>query len=104
TYAYLLLHYAPSFPTRRSSDLKIFGGSTETDLDITRIWYPSYGFFGRRGILIGYYTIGAAKDPFTELSHRERHRRALTQGKKIRSEEHTSELQSRENLVCRLLL
>src|SRR5690606_40817928 len=29
---------------------------------------------------------------------------AATEAKKIRSEEHTSELQSRENLVCRLLL
>ena len=67
---------------------KIFGGSTETDLDITRIWYPSYGFFGERGILIGYYTIGSAKDPFTPLPHRERHRRALTQGKKIHGEKY----------------
>src|SRR5207302_11267341 len=32
-------------------------------------------------------------------------RRAVpTQPRKVRSEEHTSELQSRENLVCRLLL
>src|SRR5690606_39397435 len=29
---------------------------------------------------------------------------ALVNGIKVRSEEHTSELQSRENLVCRLLL
>src|SRR5690606_39599713 len=29
---------------------------------------------------------------------------ATGQGKSVRSEEHTSELQSRENLVCRLLL
>src|SRR5690606_42083368 len=29
---------------------------------------------------------------------------ALRAGEKLRSEEHTSELQSRENLVCRLLL
>src|SRR5690606_40363748 len=31
-------------------------------------------------------------------------RRHLAGGQAIRSEEHTSELQSRENLVCRLLL
>src|SRR5690606_41625340 len=30
--------------------------------------------------------------------------RALGNGDRLRSEEHTSELQSRENLVCRLLL
>lgn len=66
----------------------IFGGGTETDLDITRIWYPSYGFFGERGVLIGYYTIGAGGDVYTPLSHRERHRRALTQGKKIHGEKY----------------
>src|SRR5690606_26407818 len=32
------------------------------------------------------------------------HRRLLRFGAIVRSEEHTSELQSRENLVCRLLL
>src|SRR5215475_16069066 len=31
-------------------------------------------------------------------------RRALRRPDRVRSEEHTSELQSRENLVCRLLL
>jgi Monoamine oxidase len=66
----------------------IFGGATETDLDITRIWYPSYGFFGERGVLVGYYTIGAGSDVYTRLSHRERHRRALTQGKKIHGEKY----------------
>src|SRR5436309_11769987 len=34
----------------------------------------------------------------------ERHRDALKKDYELRSEEHTSELQSRENLVCRLLL
>src|SRR5690606_41566341 len=32
------------------------------------------------------------------------HRAAAGDGRPLRSEEHTSELQSRENLVCRLLL
>ncbi|MEV5412583.1 flavin monoamine oxidase family protein [Thermopolyspora sp. NPDC052614] len=66
----------------------IFGGSTETDLDITRIWYPSYGFFRERGVIIGYYTIGEGSDVYSPLSHRERHRRALTQGKKIHGEKY----------------
>src|SRR5690606_40975467 len=39
---------------------------------------------------------GAAKDPKTTYSILPEHQ--------LRSEEHTSELQSRENLVCRLLL
>src|SRR5690606_40998389 len=44
--------------------------------------YPQEGVF--------YQTYGAARNPNPDL--------------KWRSEEHTSELQSRENLVCRLLL
>src|SRR2546427_7368184 len=41
-----------------------------------------------------------------EVTSRTRHRsRAATDlGRKLRSEEHTSELQSQSNLVCRLLL
>src|SRR5436309_9397410 len=49
---------------------------------------------------------------FRSLGHVEAHlaqrlyrvRRVLLVGLAVRSEEHTSELQSRENLVCRLLL
>ena len=36
-------------------DERIFGGITTTDLDVSQIWYPSYGFFGERGVLLGYY-------------------------------------------------
>src|SRR5690606_40977793 len=44
-------------------------------------------------------------EAFRELENRFREelRKGLKRGK-VRSEEHTSELQSRENLVCRLLL
>src|SRR5690606_40113322 len=42
---------------------------------------------------------GAADGDALEFHQRLRHRPAA-----VRSEEHTSELQSRENLVCRLLL
>src|SRR5690606_40441127 len=39
-----------------------------------------------------------------EVDEREKKIKALLERVKLRSEEHTSELQSRENLVCRLLL
>src|SRR5436309_4824050 len=49
---------------------------------------------------------GRRRDRYgNERSTRARARRALRAGHVVvRSEEHTSELQSRENLVCRLLL
>src|SRR3712207_7526934 len=39
-----------------------------------------------------------------EAGHDERNRSARNRGQSVRSEEHTSELQSRQYLVCRLLL
>src|SRR5690606_41801881 len=90
----------PSFPTRRSSDLEltsllkavgtvwlhgaepnwkaIYGGK-----EIDKLNLPNYAFDKKRCWV----------DPPSFLS-------TTT----VRSEEHTSELQSRENLVCRLLL
>src|SRR5690606_41401325 len=52
---------------------------------------------------------GARRPPLTILRARERARRLFHGARRLgararRSEEHTSELQSRENLVCRLLL
>src|SRR5690606_39587458 len=86
-----------SFPTRRSSDL-IPGHEIRTSRagqSILAVFRPTpasshqYGILGlvfpcddRAGLLRG--------DPDFQQYHR--------------SEEHTSELQSRENLVCRLLL
>ena len=36
-------------------DEGIFGGITNTNMDLNTIWYPSYGYLGERGVLIGYY-------------------------------------------------
>src|SRR5690606_42078476 len=76
-----------SFPTRRSSDLSgnpIAGATvtiTDTRTGATRtITTGANGTFAATGLVTG--------GPYTVT----------------RSEEHTSELQSRENLVCRLLL
>src|SRR5690606_40141220 len=67
------------FPTRRSSDL-LLAAAVERDL------LRADRVLGR---LVG-LAVGAAQE--AEKLHL------------LRSEEHTSELQSRENLVCRLLL
>src|SRR5690606_40784074 len=97
----LALH---SFPTRRSSDLDelLSQGSEEFR------WQPPEDEW--HSITLN-YTSGTTGDPKGVVYH---HRGAylnalsnviglgLPSGS--RSEEHTSELQSRENLVCRLLL
>src|SRR5690606_39832351 len=93
-YCYGYLRDLHSFPTRRSSDLEVSGserrrearGSAQTHLDSRP---PPH-----RGAPV-------------RVSGRDAHR-ATRPGPldraSARSEEHTSELQSRENLVCRLLL
>src|SRR5690606_40129633 len=84
-----------SFPTRRSSDLtwpKDAGPFITLPLVITRD--PVHG-----DVNVGMYRMQVL-DRRTTAMHWQRHKT----GARHRSEEHTSELQSRENLVCRLLL
>src|SRR5690606_41828355 len=80
-----------SFPTRRSSDLDtIVGGNRERCL--------RSGFTSPPRITPASFVSYATK-PRWALDYLFREKFSLP-----RSEEHTSELQSRENLVCRLLL
>src|SRR5690606_42085964 len=84
------LRHLHSFPTRRSSDLKQYWGLNRSGVKTTSsilaailflpcVWQQNLNRSGRWIFQYGIFL-------------------------KIRSEEHTSELQSRENLVCRLLL
>src|SRR3712207_7821084 len=47
---------------------------------------------------------GHDRDPTSAHQDSGRHRQRIRTGMRFRSEEHTSELQSRQYLVCRLLL
>src|SRR5690606_41634880 len=94
---YLNTKYLPYFPTRRSSDLILFRPMAYTIIFglmfstvLTLVVVPSI-----------YMVVANWKE--------NRHKRKRTpkqpdQSISTRSEEHTSELQSRENIVCRLLL
>ncbi|MER6947006.1 FAD-dependent oxidoreductase [Nonomuraea sp. NPDC000554] len=62
---------------------RIYGGVTETDLDITHIWYPSHGYHSERGLLVGYYNSEQNAELYGALTPEDRRRRALTQGRKI---------------------
>src|SRR5438874_9393794 len=75
---------SPSFPTRRSSDLGMVSG------DFVEVLARRRDFAGPEGVVPS-----AAEDPFAWRGW---------DHTLWRSEEHTSELQSRRDLVCRLLL
>src|SRR5207302_10212602 len=79
----------PSFPTRRSSDL-----DEKSLLALANALPPGQGggFGGGGG--------GGRGAGGQQMTPQQRQQQQFEQ----RSEEHTSELQSRENLVCRLLL
>src|SRR5690606_41488067 len=82
----------PSFPTRRSSDLDVDLFRPDR-ADAESQVRESLAIAPGRPILVSVGRVQPLKDQELAI-------RTLA----ARSEEHTSELQSRENLVCRLLL
>src|SRR5207247_5243133 len=94
----------PSFPTRRSSDLSMDNMEVPAE---NRLGQEGEGFgIAMFALENGRYTVAsgatglirACLDASVKYA-----RERKTFGKAIRSEEHTSELQSRVDLVCRLL-
>jgi monoamine oxidase len=62
----------------------IYGGITKTDQEISQIVYPSHGFHGPKGILMGYYIQGnEAGRPMGARAPAERQAMALEQGARI---------------------
>nr|WP_049570342.1 FAD-dependent oxidoreductase [Streptomyces sp. SBT349] len=76
------------------TDHRIYGGITETDLDLSHIWYPSHGFHERRGVIVGYYNTGANADAYAALTPREREARAVSHGERIHGAKYRTELAS----------
>ncbi len=64
-------------------DHRIYGGITNSNLDTVNTWYPSTGFHGQRGTVIGYYNTGANANVYGALPPAARLERALMQGTKI---------------------
>ena len=63
------------------ADDEIYGGRSWTDQEIGQIIYPSHGFHGRKGILVGYYL--DFKRTMRDRSPAERQRLALEQGARM---------------------
>jgi monoamine oxidase len=75
-------------------DDRIFGGITSTNMDIGGIWYPSYGFFSRSGVLLGYYNFFDQAAEYGALRPAERERRALAAGRKIHGDAYVKDHRS----------
>src|SRR3712207_8254440 len=94
--------HLPSFPTRRSSDLLKTAGSPQprsppaSMMPQTSVLIPAIDSAAPNGSSLGAF---GSRDSGTSGTDRASAPSAIG-----RSEEHTSELQSRQYLVCRLLL
>src|SRR5690606_40185451 len=95
---YVAHRVLPSFPTRRSSDLIISVVIILAFLSEIP-WWQVMPFVLLFAYLIFRPLLKALKEMEPKFIGK-----AVKAGVLSRSEEHTSELQSRENLVCRLLL
>src|SRR5690606_41531631 len=95
---------APSFPTRRSSDLQravLERCAAHAGPPSCADFSPRFAHGKKRGRCGGSSPVSALHRAFSSsMDSKPR----LNSGLAPRSEEHTSELQSREKLVCRLLL
>ncbi|MEV4352612.1 FAD-dependent oxidoreductase [Actinoplanes sp. NPDC049596] len=76
------------------TDLGIYGGSTSTDLDLQQIWYPSSGFHGPRGLLVGYYNFGTDAETYAALAPSDRAERAVSLGEQIHGAQFRTDLVS----------
>ena len=64
-------------------DDQIFGGASKTDMEIGQIVYPSAGYLGQKGVLVGYYLQGQAGRPIGDKTPAERLALAMEQGGRI---------------------
>ena len=64
-------------------DEHIYGGITHTNNDLTQIFYPSYDYLGKKGILIGYYNFNEKAQKIGALGYADREKFALEKGRLI---------------------
>src|SRR5690606_40103888 len=94
--------YLHSFPTRRSSDLRLI--AFRFDSAIRSMVAPKRPSSVSGDSLSESSSIASAVSVNVSFGWGATLAASVTMARRPRSEEHTSELQSRENLVCRLLL
>lgn len=62
-------------------DDHIYGGPTRTERSVRTIWYPSEGYLGEGGVVVGAYPFGPAADRFSRSDHPARERAAVDAGR-----------------------
>jgi monoamine oxidase len=66
------------------TDHHIYGGISWTSRDITQVWYPSHGFHGARGVVLGAYVwTHAIGERFAAMAPEQRHAVAVADGERL---------------------
>ena len=85
------LDYAERFWETRDA---IMGGATTTDRAAQQLWYPSTGWLGEGGVVMGAYPFGAAAEQFSRLPHAGREALAVEAGEAVHGEVYREALRS----------
>jgi monoamine oxidase len=78
---------------------RIFGGISQTDQCITQIIYPSYGWLGSKGVVVGCYNYGDDARAIGALPPEGRIERALAEGERVHPQ-YRREFDGRGFSVC----
>lgn len=65
---------------------QMYGGISYTTDPITQMWYPSWAYFSRKGILTGAYNYDADAERFGKLTPKQRLQEAMKGGRKLHPE------------------
>ena len=75
----------------------IYGGPSYTDLAIRQLWYPNYGYLGKKGVIVGYYVGDGMSGPdssgadISGMTPTQRIEFALAAGEKIHPGQYRAE-------------
>lgn len=75
-------------------DQRIYGGASNTDMDISQIMFPYDHYQSDRGVVVGYYNTGEKHQKFEGLPHAQRLAMALDQGAKIHGDVYRDDITS----------
>jgi monoamine oxidase len=76
------------------TDDHIFGGASRTERSVRTIWYPSTGYLGDGGVVVGAYPFGPAAQRFAAADHAARVRMAVDAGRVLHGDAYADELRS----------
>ncbi|OZE92077.1 MULTISPECIES: flavin monoamine oxidase family protein [Nocardiaceae] len=76
------------------TDERIYGGASNTDLDISQIMFPYDHYNSDRGVVVGYYNSGKRHVAFESLTHKQRLAKALAEGSLVHGEKYTKDISS----------